>query len=116
MDSRTDFWIMLELFGSSYCQQLRQKSMRKSMPNKSRIQAQMFETYAKINWKSMEIQWKTREKSVILRDLQNLDFCDMSAVKTWFSMYLDDKKSVESHENLTENQFSKKLRKHILNI
>ena len=81
-----------------------------------RIQAQMFETYAKINWKSMEIHWKTREKSVILRDLQNLDFCDTSAVKTWFGMYLDDQKSMESHENLMENQGSKKLRKHIVLI
>ena len=64
----------------------------------------------------MKIHWKTREKSVILRDLQNLDFCDTSAVKTWFSMYLDDQKSMESHENLMENQGSKKLRKHIVLI
>ena len=53
---------------------------------------------------------------MILRDLQNLDLCDMSAVKTWFSMYLDDQKSMESHENLMENQGSKKLRKHIVKI
>ena len=35
MDSGIDFWVILELVGSSYCQQLRQKSMRKSMPKKS---------------------------------------------------------------------------------
>ena len=81
-----------------------------------KIKAKMYEKYAKINWESVKIHWKTREKTMLLRDLQNLDFCDTSAVKTWFSMYLDDKKSVESHENLTENQFSKKLRKHIVNI
>ena len=81
-----------------------------------KIKAKMYEKYAKINWESMKIHWKTREKSMILRDLQNLDFCDTSAVKTWFGMYLDDQKSMESHENLTENQGSKKLRKHIVLI
>ena len=64
-------------------------------------------------WKFIE---KPREKSMILRDLQTLDFCDTSAVKTWFGMYLDDQKSMESHENLMENQGSKKLRKHIVLI
>ena len=81
-----------------------------------KIKAKMYEKYAKINWESVKNHWKTREKAMLLRDLQNLDFCDTSGVKTWFSMYLDDKKSVESHENLTENQFSKKLRKHIVKI
>ena len=81
-----------------------------------KIKAKMYEKYGKINWESVKHHWKTSEKTMLLRDLQNLDFCDTSAVKTWFSMYLDDKKSVESHENLTENQFSKKLRKHIVNI
>ena len=47
-----------------------------------RIQAKMFEKYANIDWGSMKIHRKTREKSMILRDLQNLDFCDTSAVKT----------------------------------
>ena len=81
-----------------------------------KMNAKMYEKYVKINGGSMTNHWKTREKSMILRDLQNLDFCDTSAVKTWFGMYLDDKKSMESHENLTENQFSKKLRKHIVKI
>ena len=81
-----------------------------------RIQAKMYEKYADINWESMKIHWKTRDKSVILRDEQNLDFCDKSIVKTWFSIYLDDQKSMESDENLTENQCSKKLRKHIVKI
>ena len=34
MDSGIDFGVLLELFGSRYCQQLRQLSMRKSMPKK----------------------------------------------------------------------------------
>ena len=81
-----------------------------------KIKAKMYEKYAKINWEFMKLHWKTREKSMLLRDLQNLDFCDTSAVKTWFGMYLDDQKSMESHENLMENQGSKKLRKHIVLI
>ena len=80
------------------------------------MNAKMYEKYVKIKGGSMKIHWKTREKSMILRDLQNLDFCDTSAVKTWFCMYLDDQKSMESHENLMENQGSKKLRKHIVLI
>ena len=81
-----------------------------------KIKAKMYEKYAKIDSESVKNHWKTRETAMLLRDLQNLDFCDTSAVKTWFSMYLDDKKSVESHENLAENQVSKKLRKHIVKI
>ena len=81
-----------------------------------KMNAKIYEKYVKINGGSMKIHWKTREKSMILRDLQNLDFCDTSAVKTWFGMYLDDQKFMESHENLMENQGSKKLRKHIVLI
>ena len=76
----------------------------------------MYEKYAKIHLESVKNHWKTNEKAMLLRDLQNLDFCDTSAVKTWFGMYLDDQKSMESHENLMENQGSKKLRKHIVQI
>ena len=78
--------------------------------------AELLPQATEINGESMNNHWKTREKSMILRDLQNLDFCDTSGVKTWFGMYLDDKKSMESHENLSENQFSKKLRKHIVKL
>ena len=61
MDSGIDFWVILELVGSSYCQQLRQKSMRKSVPKKP---WKWMLKSMKSMLKSMGDLWKFIEKHV----------------------------------------------------
>ena len=77
------------------------------MPKKvMEINAQMYEKYVKID---VTIHLQIIETTVFLGDLQNLDFCDTSAVKTWFCMCSDGQQSMKAYENLIKNPRSKKL-------
>ena len=60
------------------------------------MNAKMHEKYAQIDGESVKIHWKYIEKSMFLHDLQNLVFCDTSAVKTWFCMYSNGEKSINN--------------------
>ena len=62
-----------------------------------------------IDGESMTNHWETIEKSMICGDLQNLDLCDTSAVKTWICRYSDGQQSMKNHENPMENPCSRKL-------
>ena len=71
--------------------------MQKSMPKKLwNLMQKGVKKYAKIDGNSLKINEKTR----ISDNLQNLDFCDTSAVKTWSCRYLEVKNPWKLIKNL----------------